>query len=97
MKKFFMTLEEKRVILNSFNQMVEVKNDETGYSYYLKDNEELKLIAKDFCDSGNGYVYGKNIKEYENEADDEGWVNVKDFSAKKFRDLLHKSIDKQLM
>jgi len=97
MDKFFMTLEEKRVILNSFNQLIEVKDEKSGYSYYLNGNDEFKLVAKDFSNSGNGYVYGKNVNEYSNQADNEGWVNVKDFSAKKFRDILHKSVDSQLM
>ncbi|MGF7058131.1 hypothetical protein [Brassicibacter mesophilus] len=97
MDKFFMTLEEKRVILNSFNQLIEVKDEKSGYSYYLNDNDELKLVAKDFSSSGNGYVYGKEVNEYSNQVDNEGWVNVKDFSAKKFRDILHKSVDSQLM
>lgn len=97
MDKFFMTLEEKRVILNSFNQLIEMKDEKSGYSYYLNDNDEFKLVAKDFSSSGNGYVYGKEVNEYSNQVDNEGWVNVKDFSAKKFRDILHKSVDSQLM
>ncbi|MFA5524781.1 MAG: hypothetical protein WDA24_10530 [Tissierellales bacterium] len=90
MKMFFVTLKEKRAILNSFINIVEVKDDKNEFSYYLSGANTQKLIAKGFNEGGQGYIYNKSYNDYNNSQN--GWVNVKDFTANGFRDLIKDTI-----
>lgn len=94
MKMMFVTLAEKRVILNSFNHIVEVKDDNNVFSYYLVGENSYKLIGKGFNEGGEGYIYNKNYNDYNNSQD--GWVNVKDFTANGIRDLLRDTINSEI-
>ncbi|WP_352418646.1 hypothetical protein [Proteiniborus sp.] len=91
MRMFFVTLKEKRAILNSFNNIVEVKDDNNEYSYYLSENNTHKLVAKGFNEGGEGYIYNNGRSKSNNSSD--GWVDVKDFTANSIRDLLQDTIN----
>lgn len=90
MRKFFVTLKEKRAILNSFNNIVEVKDDKNEYSYYLNQNNTFKLIAKGFNEGGDGYIFNNKVNTYNNSTD--GWVSVRDFTASNLRELLKNTV-----
>ncbi|SCG83935.1 hypothetical protein DW1_2371 [Proteiniborus sp. DW1] len=94
MRKMFVTLKEKRAILNSFNNVVEVKDDNNVFSYYLSDENTHKLIAKGFNEGGEGYIYNKNYNDYNKNRN--GWIDVKDFTANGIRDLLRDTISSNL-
>ncbi len=94
MRMKFVTLKEKRAILNSFNNVVEVKDDNNKFSYYLSGDNTYKLIAKGFNEGGEGYIYNKNYNVYNNNQN--GWVDVKDFTANGIRDLLKDTISSNL-
>lgn len=91
---FFVTLKEKRAILNSFNNIVEVKDDKNEYSYYLNENNTFKLVAKGFNEGGDGYIFNDKLNEYNNSND--GWVSVRDFTARSLRELLQNTVDSNL-
>lgn len=91
MRMFFVTLKEKRAILNSFNNVIEVKGENDDYSYYLNGNNTSTLIAKGFNEGGEGYIYNNSMNGYNYSND--GWVNVKDFTASGLRDLLQNTVD----
>jgi len=90
MKVMYTTLKEKRAILNSFNDIVEVKDDDNVFSYYLATDNSYKLIGKGFKESGEGYIYNRNYNDYGRTKD--GWVDVKDFTANELRDLVRDTI-----
>lgn len=94
MRMMFVTLKEKRAILNSFNNVVEVKDDHNVFSYYLSGENTHKLIARGFNEGGEGYVYNKNYNDYNKNRN--GWVDVKDFTANGIRDLLRDTITSNL-
>lgn len=94
MRMFFVTLKEKRAILNSFNHIVEVKDDNNEFSYYLSGENTHKLIAKGFNEGGEGYIYNKSNNDYNNTQN--GWVDVKDYTANGIRDLLRDTISTNL-
>lgn len=93
MRMFFVTLKEKRAILNSFNNILEVKDDNNEYSYYFLGDNTHKLIAKGFNEGGEGYIYNSTTNQ--NQSTD-GWVNVKDYTANNFRNLLQSTVDSNL-
>ena len=90
MRKKYVTLKEKRAILNSFNNVVEVKDDNNKFHYYLSGENTHTLIAKGFNEGGEGYIYNKNYNDYKNNQD--GWVDVKDFTANGIRNLVKDTI-----
>lgn len=94
MRMFYVTLKEKRAILNSFNNIVEVKGDNNEFSYYLNGENTHKLIAKGFNEGGEGYIYNKSHNDYSNSQN--GWVNVKDYTANGIRDLVRNTISTNL-
>ncbi len=94
MRMMFVTLKEKRAILNSFNDVVEVKDDNNIFSYYLTGENTHKLIAKGFNEGGDGYIYCKNYNDYNKNKN--GWIDVKDFTANEIRELLGNTISSNL-
>ncbi len=94
MRMFFVTLKEKRAILNSFRNIVEVKDDNNEFSYYLSGDNTYKLIAKGFNEGGEGYIYNSSMNNKNYSID--GWVNVKDYTANNLRDLLKDTINSNL-
>lgn len=94
MRMFFVTLKEKRAILNSFNNIVEVKDGNNEFSYYLSGENTHKLIAKGFNEGGEGYIYNKSYNDYNNLQN--GWIDVKDYTANGIRDLVRNTISTNL-
>lgn len=90
----FLSLSQKREILNSFKELTEQVDNNGRYSYKLEDSaDKRKVIAREFTHTGNGYVYGMNLPDYSKLTDARGWVNVKDFSATQLKDIVSKQIE----
>lgn len=89
-----LNLNEKRKILNSFDELRE-NEDKFGrfFYYYDKSPSKKKIVAREFVSSGNGYVYGKFLPEYKDSLYKDGSVCVKEFSAEELRNIVRKSID----
>lgn len=89
-----LSLKEKRSILNSFQELRE-KEDKFGrfFYYYDQSPSRKKIVAREFTESGNGYVYAKLIPEYKELLYKDGSVCVKHFSAEELREIVRKSID----
>ncbi|NYE08981.1 hypothetical protein F4694_005838 [Bacillus niacini] len=89
-----LTLDEKRKILNSFEELRE-KEDKLGrfFYYYDKSPSRKKIFAREFVNSGNGYVFRKFLPEYKEVLYQDGSVCVKDFSSKELQDIVRKSIN----
>lgn len=88
-----LSLEEKRVIINSFSELRE-KLDEFNRYYYYFDyaSSRRKIIAREFVQSGNGYVFGANLPQFKSMCDPRGWVKVKNFTKEQLIDILQKAI-----
>lgn len=89
-----LSIEEKRNILNSFEELTERIDEYERHFYYFYDsNSRRKLLGREFSLSGNGYIYGEVLEDYKNICDDRGWVNVKNFTENKLYDIINKIID----
>jgi len=89
-----LSLEEKRKILNSFEELRE-REDKFGRFFYYYDASPTrkKVVAQEFNPSGNGYVYGKLIPEYKDVLYKDGSVCVKHFTADELKSIVRKSIN----
>jgi hypothetical protein len=89
-----LTLNQKREILNSFEELREHKDKFDRYFYYFDNSpSRKKIVAREFVSSGNGYVYGLLIPEYRELLYKDGSVCVKEFSAQELWKITRKSID----
>lgn len=88
-----LSLNEKRNILNSFNELTE-RVDEFGrhFYYFYESSTRRKILGREFVISGNGYIYGEIFPEYKDLCDDRGWINVKNFSEENLISLMTKLI-----
>lgn len=93
-----LSLEQKRKIFNSFPELTEkksiVKKSNTErFGYDFKESKRNKKeIARELTDTGNGYIYVNYLKEYKDQMDDRGFVNIKDFTETKLREIIIKVI-----
>ena len=89
-----LSLEEKRNILNSFKELRE-KQDKFGRFFYYFDNSSSrkKIVAREFTESGNGYVFGPYIHECKDTLYKDGSVCVKHYTAERLKEIIRKSID----
>lgn len=89
-----LSLEEKREILHTFKELRE-KQDEFGRYFYYFDSSATrkKIVAREFTNSGNGFVYAKPLAEYKSDLFKDGSVCVKDYSDEQLREIVQKSIN----
>jgi hypothetical protein len=89
-----LSLEQKREILNSFKELRE-KEDKFGrfFYYYDKSPSKKKIVARELTVSGNGYVYGKLLREYQHLLYQDGSVCIKHFSPEELHSIVEKSIN----
>lgn len=89
-----LSIEEKRKILNSFEVLTErIDKYERHFYYFYNSNSSRKLLGREFNTTGEGYIYGEVLEDYNDICDDRGWVNVKNFSEEKLHDIINKIIE----
>lgn len=86
-----LTFEQKLAILDSYPQL-ERKNVSLGrVNYHYEESQhDKKTVAYHLHPNGNGYVFAGLLRGYE--ADDKGFVNIRDYSESELRSLLDASI-----
>jgi hypothetical protein len=90
----YLSQSQKRQIMKSFSELEEKIDSYGRCSYKLKYKDvHRKEIAREFSHTGNGYVYGVDLPDYSKLADSRGWVNIRDFSETKLRDIVTKAIN----
>lgn len=84
-----LSFNEKREIFNSFKELSEVSDKYGRYFYYYYDSKSYrKLLVRDFSLKGSGYVYCEVLPEYKDNKNDRGWINIKDFTQTRLKDLV---------
>jgi len=78
-----------------FFQRLREKQDKFDRFFYYFDNSSSrkKIVAREFTESGNGYVFSTYIPEYKDVLYKDGSVCVKDFTAEQLKNIIRKSID----
>ncbi|MGG6310883.1 hypothetical protein [Paenibacillus macerans] len=87
-----LTFEQKLGILESFPEL-ERKNVSLGRInfHYEGSAYEKKTVVYHLHPGGNGFVYAGLLQGYD--ADDKGFVNIRDLDEKELRSLVRQSID----
>lgn len=90
----YLSLQQKRQIFKSFPELTEYVDKSGRYGYNFEGSKhKRKNIAREFTHTGNGYVFGENLVDFYQLADERGWVNVRDFTATQLRDIVRRAID----
>ncbi|WP_110114024.1 hypothetical protein [Bacillus sp. CGMCC 1.16541] len=86
-----LTFEEKIAIIESFSQLTR-NNVSLGRVNFHYDESafDKKTVVYHLHPNGNGFVYGGNLTNYE--TNDKGFVNIRDFSEKELKTIIHESI-----
>ncbi|MBM7702069.1 hypothetical protein [Metabacillus iocasae] len=86
-----LTFEEKIGIIESFPQLTR-NNVSLGRVNFHYDESvfEKKTVVYHLHPNGNGFVYGGNLTNYE--TNDKGFVNIRDFSEKELKTIIHEAI-----
>ncbi|MBW7476065.1 hypothetical protein K0T92_15065 [Paenibacillus oenotherae] len=86
-----LSFEEKLAIIDSYPELQrrDVSLRRVNY-HYEESAHDKKIVVFHLHPNGNGYVYAGLLRNYE--ADDRGFVNIRDYSADELRTLLEASI-----
>ena len=89
----YLSFDQKRSILQSYPELIEVPKSNNRYSYFFEDSKQpRKVVARELSPTGNGYVYGAYLKDHSYVIDARGWIRIKDFSESELRELVEKAI-----
>ncbi|MBB6731804.1 hypothetical protein [Cohnella zeiphila] len=88
-----LSFEEKLAIADSFAEL-QRKDVSMGRVNYHYDQSafDKKTVVYHLHPNGNGFVYAGELPEYAGDADDKGFVNIRDFGAEELRSIIAGSI-----
>lgn len=87
-----LTFEQKQQIIESFPELVRKEVSMKRVNYHFEDSlYDKTIVVYHLHPNGNGFVYVGDLPQYE--ADDRGYVNIRDFSEKELRSVIADSLD----
>lgn len=88
-----LTFEEKIDIIESFPELIRNDISLGRVNYHFEESErDKKIVVYRLHPNGNGFVYARYIEE-PYEVDQNGMVNIRDFSEEELREIIELSID----
>ncbi|ASK62605.1 hypothetical protein CFK37_10795 [Virgibacillus phasianinus] len=86
-----LTFEEKLSIINSFPELVrkDISMGRVNF-HYEKSALDKKIVVHNLHPNGNGFVYTRNIGDFE--TDHKGMTNIRDYSESALRDIIKQAI-----
>lgn len=86
-----LTFEEKLAIIESFPELERVNVSLGRVNFQFNESVmDKKNVVYHLHPKGNGFVYAGMLNNYE--TDEKGMVNIRDFSAKELKQIIHESI-----
>lgn len=86
-----LTYEQKQQIIESFPELTRKDVSMKRVNYHFEDSlYDKKTVVYHLHPNGNGFVYTGDLPQYE--ADDRGYVNIRDFSEKELRLIIADSL-----
>ncbi len=90
----FLSFDDKRSILRSFPELIEVPMSNERLSYHFEGSQQpRKVIVTQLSPTGNAYVCGAYLKDRSYVVDARGWISIKDFSKTELREVVAKAIE----
>ncbi|MEX3746980.1 MULTISPECIES: hypothetical protein [Lysinibacillus] len=88
-----LTFEQKQTIIESFPELTKKEVSLKRLNYHLMDSlYEKTIVVEKLHPNGNGFVFVGDLLSYEEEANDKGLVNIRDYNEQQLREIIEDSI-----
>ncbi|MGZ9584845.1 hypothetical protein [Paenibacillus marinisediminis] len=89
-----LTYEQKQAVIETFPELTR-KNVSLGrINYHYEDSAfDKKTVVYHLHPNGNGYVYAGQTADWKTQADDRGFVNIRDFDEASLKAIIRASIE----
>ncbi len=84
-----LTFEQKQAIIEEFSQLTKKEISLKRINYHFEGSlYEKTIVVEKLHPNGNGFVFVGDLLKYEKEANDNGLVNIRDYSERHYAKLL---------
>ncbi|MFE3576508.1 hypothetical protein [Lysinibacillus sp. NPDC059133] len=88
-----LTFEQKQAIIDSFPKLTKKEISLKRVNYHFMDSlYEKTIVVEKLHPNGNGFVFVGDLLRYEEEANDKGLVNIRDFDEQQLREIIEDAI-----
>lgn len=88
-----LTFEQKQAIIESFSELTKKEISLKRLNYHYMDSlYEKTIVVEKLHPNGNGFVFVGDLLRYENEANDKGLVNIRDYDELQLREIIEDAI-----
>ena len=89
-----LTFEQKQAIIEEFSQLTKKEISLKRINYHFEGSlYEKTIVVVKLHPNGNGFVFVGDLLKYEKEANDNGLVNIRDYSEQALREIIADSIE----
>lgn len=89
-----LTFEQKQAIIEEFSQLTKKEISLKRINYHFEGSlYEKTIVVEKLHPNGNGFVFVGDLLKYEKEANDNGLVNIRDYSERALREIIADSIE----
>lgn len=89
-----LTFEQKQAIIDSFPELTKKEISLKRLNYHFEGSLfEKTIVVEKLHPNGNGFVFVGDLVAYENEVNDKGLVNIRDYDEQALREIIAASID----
>lgn len=88
-----LTFEQKQSIIESFSELTKKEISLKRLNYHFMDSlYEKTIVVEKLHPNGNGFVFVGDLLRYEEEANDKGLVNIRDYDEQQLREIIEDAI-----
>ncbi|WP_042477137.1 hypothetical protein [Bacillus ndiopicus] len=88
-----LTFEQKQEIIETFPELTKKEISLKRLNYHFEDSlYEKTIVVEKLHPNGNGFVFVGDLLQYEDEANDKGLVNIRDYDEQALRDIIAAAI-----
>ncbi len=88
-----LTFEQKQAIIDSFPELTKKEISLKRLNYHFMDSlYEKTIVVEKLHTNGNGFVFVGDLLRYEEEANDKGLVNIRDYDEQQLREIIEDAI-----
>lgn len=89
-----LSFEQKQKVIETFPELTKKEISLNRLNYHFEESlHEKTIVVEKLHPNGNGFVYIGDLLKYENEANDKGLVNIRDYDEEKLREILSDAIE----
>lgn len=88
-----LSFEQKQQIIESFLELTKKEISLNRVNYHFEGSlHEKTVVVEKLHPNGNGFVYVGDLLKYQNEANDKGLVNIRDYNESELREIVEDAI-----